>query len=264
MTVPDEEVFAFVDGELPPEAMARIEAAMSTDPQLALRIETQRALRRLLAGPHAGLSEPPPAADEMSNPDPKPASRLPPKAAEVIAFPGAKAKEKAGPKSKPPREPKAPKAAGAVHGRRPPSWVVMIAVLVVGMAIGRFAPPPPVIGGADDATRIAVGPLAHALNTADAGQVAGPVSLGESFRDGAGLYCRTFLAGGLDTVSGVACHEGAVWRVRAIIPAAPQNPAAVQAVVAAMRVGSSLSATDETQAKAAGWKASKGAAPRKD
>ena len=55
MTVPDEEVFAFVDGELPPEAMARIEAAMATDPQLALRVETQRALRRLLSGAHAGI-----------------------------------------------------------------------------------------------------------------------------------------------------------------------------------------------------------------
>jgi anti-sigma factor RsiW len=55
MTVPDEEVFAFVDGELPAEDMARIEAALATDPQLALRVETQRALRRLLSGAHAGV-----------------------------------------------------------------------------------------------------------------------------------------------------------------------------------------------------------------
>jgi anti-sigma factor RsiW len=90
MTVPDEEVFAFVDGELPPEAMARIEAAMATDPQLALRVETQRALRRLLSGAHAGAMRevtPPEIINATAAAKPPPTS----KPAEVIAFPGAKA-----------------------------------------------------------------------------------------------------------------------------------------------------------------------------
>ena len=261
MTVPDEEVFAFVDGELPPEAMARIEAAMATDPQLALRIETQRALRRLLSGPHAA-AEPSPKAPAAS----APAASEPPKVtaakvAEVIAFPGAKAKAKPKPK---PREPKTSRPPGAT-GPRPPAWVLMVGFLVAGMLTSRgVVPPPPILSGADDAARIAAGPLAHALNTAVAGQAAGPVSLGQSFRDATGVYCRTFLAVGRETVSGVACHEGPTWRVRAVIPGEPQNPAAVQAVVAAMMVGQPLDAAGEARAKASGWKASKGAAPRKD
>ncbi len=91
MTVPDEEVFAFVDGELPPEAMARIEAAMATDPQLALRVETQRSLRRLLSGAHGGgARQPEPRGPTAAAIEPPPPS----KPAEVIAFPGAKAKDK--------------------------------------------------------------------------------------------------------------------------------------------------------------------------
>jgi hypothetical protein len=271
MTVPDEEVFAFVDGELPPEAMARIEAAMVNDPQLALRVETQRALRRLLSGAHAGvMRDTPPeqlTAAVTGTAPKKPAA----KPAEVIAFPGPQAKAKAKPK---PREPKLAKPPGAA-GKGFPIWAAMAACLVGGLVIGRVAMPIiPTLSGADDPSQIAAGPLAQALNTQVSGRGAGPIRIGLSFKDQAGLYCRTFQASGRASVAGVACREPSAWRVRAISPASPasnaayrtagsETPPAVLAAVDAMIAGQPLDAAGETRAKAAGWKPARGgAAPR--
>lgn len=273
MTVPDEEVFAFVDGELPPEDMARIEAAMATDPQLALRVETQRALRRLLSGAHAGVMRetPPQALSAAIAAKPPPASRP----AEVIAFPGAKgkAKEKARP-----REPKLPKPPGAA-ARGVPAWIGLAACLVAGLVIGRMAAPPPVtLNGGDDPAPIAAGPLAQALNSQSAGQAAGPVQVKLSFKTASGVYCRAFQAAGRSPIAGVACRDPDAWRVRAVSPAGPgpagdyrmagsETPAAILAAVDAMIAGAPLDAAGETKARAAGWKPAPdaekgGAAPR--
>ena len=275
MTVPDEEVFAFVDGELPPEAMARIEAAMATDPQLALRVETQRQLRRLLAGAHAGVvrETPPeqPTGSSPGTPPQKPAPKPVSKPAEVIAFPGPQAKAKPKPK---PREPKLAKPPGA--GRKGfPIWAAMAACLVGGLVIGRVAMPIiPTLSGADDPSQIAAGPLAQALNTLSSGHGAGPISIGLSFKDQAGRYCRTFHARGRTPVAGVACREPSAWRVRAVSPANPDADAAyraggsetsraVQAAVDTMILGQPLDAAEEARAKASGWKPARvGAAPR--
>jgi hypothetical protein len=264
MTVPDEEVFAFVDGELPPEAMARIEAAMATDPQLTLRVETQRALRRLLSGAHASvLHRTPPealtaAVTGQAKPPPSPAA----KPAEVIAFPGAQAKKA---KTKP-REPKPPKPARGADQGGFPSWIAMAACLVAGLVVGRMAmPSPATLSGADEPAPIAAGPLAQALNTQVSGQGAGPVRIGLSFKDKAGLYCRTFQASGQAPVAGIACREPSAWRVRAVSPAAPassadyrtagsETPAAILANVDAMIAGQPLDAAGEAKARAAGWK----------
>jgi anti-sigma factor RsiW len=257
MTVPDEEVFAFVDGELPPEAMARIEAAMATDPQLALRVETQRALRRLLSGAHAGAlrGTPPEARGATVAAKPSP----PPKPAEVIAFPGSQAK-KAKEKAKP-REPKPPRPAGASGGGIP-AWVGLAACLIVGLAIGRLAAPPPVtLSGADDPAPIAAGPLAKALNTQPSGPAAqdlagGPVRIALSFKTASGVYCRAFQASGQapgrSPLAGVACREADAWRVKAIGPTG-----SAPAVVNAMIVGPPLDAAGEAKARADGWKPTK-------
>jgi anti-sigma factor RsiW len=272
MTVPDEEVFAFVDGELPPEAMARIEAAMVSDPQLALRVETQRALRRLLSGAHAGVvREPPPEAMSATV-----AAKPPPtsKPAEVIAFPGAKAKAKAKEKARP-REPKPPRPAAGTGGGLP-AWVGLAACLAVGLLVGRQAAPPPVtLSGADDPAPIAAGPLARALNVQASSpppldrNATGPVRITLSFRTASGIYCRAFQARGRSPLAGVACREADAWRVRAVSPAVggPEMPVAVGAVVDAMIAGPPLDAAGEAKARATGWKPvpgarKMGAAPR--
>jgi hypothetical protein len=262
MTVPDEEVFAFVDGELPPEAMARIEAAMVTDPQLTLRVETQRALRRLLSGAHAGALERPPqrlTAAVTGVETPKPASRP----AEVIAFPDPKAKARV---KTPSREPKVAKPPGGPRRGLSP-WIAMAACLVAGLFIGRVAIPAlPTLSGAEDAPPIATGPLAQALSKQGSGQGSGPIRIGLSFKDQAGLYCRTFQASGQTPVAGVACREPSAWRLRVVSSATPttktayrtagaETPAAVLTAVDAMIAGQPLDAAGEAQAKAKGWRA---------
>jgi hypothetical protein len=262
MTVPDEELFAFVDGELPPQAMARIEAAMATDPQLRLRVETQRALRRLLSGAHAGVMQQPPPARLTAAVAGLESSKSPAKPAEVIAFPGGKAKAKAKPKS---REAKLVKSSDPA-GRSPPAWIAMAACLVAGLVVGRMATPSaPTLSGADDPAPIAAGPLAQALNTQSSGQAAGSVRIGLSFKNQQGFYCRTFQASGRAPVAGVACREPSAWRVRGVSPADPaqaadyrtagsETPAAVLATVDAMIAGQPLDAAAEARARAAGWK----------
>jgi len=264
MTVPDEELFAFVDGKLPPEAMARITAAMQSDPQLALRVETQRALRRLLSGAHAGAPPRPPGRPPVSVAGAEPSKPAAARPAEVIAFPSAKDKAKAKDRS---REPKPAKA--AAKPRRPLSpWMAMAACLVAGLFIGRVAIPPlPVLSGAGDAPPIATGPLAQALNRQGSGQVSGPIHVGLSFRDKAGLYCRAFQASGQTPVAGIACREPTGWRLRLVSAAAPgataaaraagpeSSVAAVAAGVSAMIAGQPLDPAAEAQAKAKGWKA---------
>lgn len=267
MTVPDEEVFAFVDGELPPEDMARIEAAMATDPQLALRVETQRALRRLLSGAHAGVMRETPPEPLSAAVVARPPSA--PRPAEVIAFPGAKGKTRAKDKAKP-REPRLPRPAGPA-GRGVPAWIGLAACLVAGLVVGRLAAPPPVtLSGADDPAPIAAGPLAQALNTENSGQTTGPVRVKLSFKTASGVYCRAFQAAGRSPIAGVACRDPDAWRVRAVSPASPgpagdyrmagsETPAAILAAVDAMIAGPPLDAAGEAKARAAGWKPAPGA-----
>jgi anti-sigma factor RsiW len=251
MTIPDDEVFAFVDGQLPPEAMARIEAALANDPQLALRVETQRQLRRLLAGAPAGESGGGPKGG---------------KPAKVIAFPPPQPKAKAAPKAAPrtppktpPREPASVRSASSTPrpARRLPGWAPMALCLLAGLAIGRLAlPPPATISGASVAPAIATGPLAQALNTRPSG-APGAVRIGATFRTANGPYCRTFQA---PAGAGLACREGAVWRVRAIGPAGPTGaamPEAVRMTASAIGGGLPLDAASEARAIKARWAVAK-------
>lgn len=255
MTVSDEEVFAYVDGELPPETMAKITAAMSKDPALAARIQAQRDLRRLLSGAHAGvLREPvPPGLKATVTAGSKPA--------EVIAFPQPRPKEKIKDKAKV-QKPSAP-VAGRPAFRKPPAWAAMAACLVAGLAIGRLAlPSPPTADGRAAALPMAVGPLAQALEDGAAAQGQGPVRIGVTFKSQDGRWCRTFQG---QAQAGVACRAGGSWRVLASSPAgaaaggeyrqaASQTPAAVMAVVDGMIEGAPLDAAGEAQALKTNWR----------
>ncbi|MBI1682586.1 anti-sigma factor family protein [Caulobacter hibisci] len=257
MTVSDEEVFAYVDGELPPETMARITAAMTKDPALAARIQAQKDLRRLLSGAHAGVLR------EAIPPKLKAAATNGAKPAEVIAFPQPKPKEKAKDRIRV-QKPASPSTRPAFAVRKPPVWAAMAACLVAGLAVGRLAlPSPPTADGRAAELPTAVGPLAQALEDGTAaGAASGPVRVGVTFKSQAGRYCRTFQG---QTQAGVACRAEGSWRVLAVSPAATaaggqyrqagsETPAAVMAVVDDMIAGAPLDAAGEAQAVKAGWR----------
>jgi hypothetical protein len=91
---------------------------------------------------------------------------------------------------------------------------------------------------------------------------------GLSFRDKAGDYCRTFSLAGPAASSGLACHEGADWRIKALAQsaqvaansgnfrtAASEDSPAIRAAVEGSIDGEALDHAGEISAREAGWAA---------
>ncbi|HEY6963697.1 MAG TPA: hypothetical protein VI407_00655 [Erythrobacter sp.] len=57
MTVTEEMLAAYADGELDPAAVAEVEAAMAADPALARKVEAHRGLKAMLSAHYAPLAE---------------------------------------------------------------------------------------------------------------------------------------------------------------------------------------------------------------
>jgi hypothetical protein len=238
MSLTDERLIAYVDGELDGAARAEVEAAIAADPALAERVAAHRRLRLRLSDAYAGaLDEPiPPAWTQLTRSAPSPVIDL--------------ARERA---------------------RRRPApawtrWAAIAASLAAGLVIGRLAlpvAPPGLISGAG-ASMVARGPLDRALTdqlASDEGEA--PIRIGLSYRSNEGRYCRTFQArAGL---AGLACREGETWRVRMAVsqPPAPrteyrtagaETPAAVLSLVDETIAGEPLDAKAEAEARARHWR----------
>lgn len=242
MTVTDEELMAYVDGELDAgrrEAL-RQEIAASTD--LAQRVAEQQALRdRLNHAFDPTLDEPVPS--RLTNL----ASR-----ARVVDFGSA-----------------VPRRSSRIAWL---SGLALAAGIVLGVALGPVLlqlareRPEIVASGAEVA---AGGALADALSQRLASEQAAsdPIRLGVSFLAKNGEYCRTFISRRGDaTLAGMACRHGAEWRVDAlqsvtIVPgdadgyrqaATSLPPLVLQAAEAAM-TGDPLDAVGEADARDHHW-----------
>ncbi len=234
--IPDEELMAFVDDELPADARARIAALIAGDPKLAARVEAQRALtRRLNRHFDPVLAEPVPA------PFGRQGARRP--------------------------------AAGGPGPRRWhwQEWSAMAATLVLGILLGPFvlrtSQPLPFMSAGGRV--VAIGRLESALmqRTSGAAEAPDATAIGLTFRDAEGNYCRTF-AMNLGP-AGLACREWGEWVVEVLArnPRARQAaggdtyrqagtafPPAIRDAVEARRVGDALSADEEAAASARGWR----------
>lgn len=228
----DQIIVAYVDGELDPQWVAELEAAMEADPILADRVARHMDLRIAAGGAFgAVLDEPVPerllAAAGVEGP------------AKVVR----------------PRF-------GGVRGFGLPQWAAMAACLVAGVVAGRLlmdtGPVKPVDGGLE-----ARGELAAALD----GQLSadpGPIRVGLTFRDNVGAYCRTFQMDA-EALAGVACREQARWALRMTARsrakvvgdyrmAASAIPPAVLAYVDGAVAGAPLDRGQEVAARKAGWR----------
>ena len=233
MTIDDEMLMAYVDGELDELARARVEKAAAEDQSLQARLEQQRSLRATLAAHYA------PVADE---PVPERLRAL--LETNVVALPVPRAR---------------------------PSWHVMTALaasLVIGLALGRsLLTPAPGPVGIEDGQLMARGDLAAALD----GQLASdqpadaPTRIGISFAAADGRLCRTFEEAAL---SGVACKEETGWQLMMTATGAPSGGAdyrqagnASPAILAAaqdMMAGEPFDAAAERRARDSGWRRSGG------
>ena len=241
MSITDEQLMAYADGEADEALRKRIEAALERDPSLAARVEEHRQLRIQLQNAFD------PVLDE----------RAPDRLLAAINAPA--------------------KASASVteldHGRQQRKrvanwswreWGAMAASLVLGVWIGQA-----VLQTQDDVIvvrngeLIASGSLVQALDQKLSSE-AGALRIGMSFRSNEGEYCRTFVRGDERALAGIACRAAEDWRVRVLSEtqassteyalAASQLPPAVLSALDETIDGEPLSVEEERAARAEGWR----------
>lgn len=220
----EERLVAYVDGELGPGEAARFEVEIADNPALAKAVAAHRGMAARLSQTYD------PVLDE-----PVPAHM---------------------------------KALAAASDRSPPvnrlsAWAAIAASLLIGVALGRLAPPDPGPLVSKDGALVARGDLRQALDQGLASEP-GPIRIGLTFRAADGGYCRTFESP-TDQLAGLACRREDRWIATVTTVATPaatpeyhtaasaMSPAVLAAVDASI-VGAPLGAAAERQARDSGWK----------
>jgi len=242
MTVTDEELMAYVDGELDAARSESLRQEISASAELTRRVAGQQALRdRLRNAFDRTLEEPvPPRLTDLASHD---------RVIDLASF----------------------------ARRRPPrtvwlSGLALAAGIVLGIALGpalvKLAREQPDVI-ANGANVAAGGALADALSRRLASEqsASNPIRLGVSFVANSGEYCRTFVSQhGDDALAGMACRQGAEWRIDALqsVPiaagdsagyrqAATSLPPLVRQTAEASMAGDPLDARGEAAARDRQW-----------
>jgi hypothetical protein len=255
MTISDETLMAFVDGELDEPAQAAVESAIREEPEVAERVAQHRALRQRVQLAYAAeLSEPVPA-------------RL------IDAARGSAATHET--KIINFHDSRVANPSTARGARSPRRWWrpigSMAASLIIGLGLGyvMWQRAEPLRQGAGGAL-MAQGKLAQALS----GQLAADqsprasIQIGVSFLAKSGEYCRMFSLAGSAPSSGVACRHGQDWRIQALVqatggasgaseyrPAGSGLPPVLLQYVEQQIVGDALDRAAEQSALRKGWRA---------
>jgi hypothetical protein len=243
MTVSDEELMAYVDGELDAARSESLRQEIAANADLRRRVAEQQALRERLR--HAfdrTLEEPVPARlTELTV------------RARVVEL-------------------------GSSTRRRPTrvawlSGLALAAGIVLGIALGpalvKLAREQPDVI-ANGANVAAGGALADALSRRLASEpsASDPIRLGVSFVANSGEYCRTFISQhGDGALAGLACRQGAEWRIDALQSApivagdsagyrqaATSLPPLVRQAAEASMAGDALDARGEAAARDRQWR----------
>lgn len=225
MSITDETLMAYVDGELSESERLKVDSAVAADPALQERLEKHRRFRTRMGGAFAGVLDEPVPERLVEAATPSNVVRL------------------------------------ADRRRSPLPWMAMAASLAVGVIAGSSIPRfhQPAIGS----DMVAHGQLATALEKQLASNPGKDeaVRVGLTFRSADG-YCRTFTKAAL---AGLACREGDGWKVRLAVAqdagrhseyrtAASETPPAVLEAAQALMVGEPLDAKAEAAAQAKGWR----------
>lgn len=271
MSIPEETLMAYADGELEPAQRAEVEAAIAADPKLGARVEQHRALRRKLnAAFDPILMETVPhtlVASAHASPATTPGA-TPERAATVTDLRRVRAARAAEAREA------AASARRAETSRRPWTWVewsAMAASVAAGAVIAHLALKSPEVSriGTDGGQLLAQADLSEALSTqlANDQPTEAPVQIGLSFKNKSGDTCRTFTVKETHVLGGLACREGDEWRVEVLAnapagapgasgykPASGSMPAAVLSAIEQQIQGEPLDAAGEAAARAHGWK----------
>jgi NAD/NADP transhydrogenase alpha subunit len=204
MTISDETLMAYADGELDAAARAAVELAMREDPQIEKRVAAHRTLRRKVQAAYSA---------ELSESIPE---RLLTAARAATSTHGSKvvnllharaAMERSRSRARP--LPTQWRTAGTIA-----------ASVIAGVGLGFFMwghTESPLVRSAGGAL-VARGQLAKALSNQLAADQSrsSAVQIGVSFRAKSGDYCRTFALSGAVSPSGLACRHGEQWQVQAL------------------------------------------------
>jgi hypothetical protein len=252
MTVSDETLMAYADGEVDAATRAIIETAMREDPEVRRRIAEHRALREAMQGSFSAvLDEPVP-------------QRLIDAARGQTAAPAGNVVDLA----------RARRAAASQPLRGLRNWrpAAMAASLLVGVGLGYLAlhSANPLVKTSSSGELLAGAGLVQALsNQLSEDRSPGLVAItGLSFRAKTGDYCRTFSLAGTHSSSGLACREGDGWKIKVLAqsppaaanssnfrPAASADSPAVRAAVEESIDGEPLDRAGEIAARRQGWAA---------
>lgn len=227
----EEQIIAYVDGELWPIEALRFERAMEADPAIAAAVSRHRRLRAMIESHFA------PAAGE-----PVPARLAKLVDGDVVAFPQRQHRW------------------FGESGR----YAALAATLVAGLVLGQLLPhrgaaPLGERGGAV----VAQGVLARALDTQLGSEPqATAYHIGVSFRSADNRYCRTFSGA---AGAGLGCHDRSGWRIERFVAGRSSEPggtyrqaaspsAEILAAAQEMMAGAPLDAEQERGAQAQGWR----------
>jgi hypothetical protein len=251
MTISDETLMAYADGEADDATRASVETAMRDDPEIAGRVALHRAMRQTMQGAFAAVIE-----------EPVPERLI--AAARGQTIPATAATSGA--------VTDLARARNAAHRKiegRAARWqpAALAACLVLGLGVGYLTwhgSGTLIETNSDGLTAGAA--LAEALSTqlSDDRPAGSAAVTGLSFRTKSGGYCRTFSLSA-NAASGLACRDGARWKIDALVQSADDHgnanfrtaqsalPAPIRSAAEALMDGEPLDRTAEIAARQAGW-----------
>lgn len=252
MSVDEETLQAYIDGELSVGERSQVEALLAGDPALRERVaQLQRVQLGLQHAFGKVLDEPVPERLMRA------VRESPAGSATVSVLADRRERTNSHP------------IVGLTRWR---GGMALAASLAVGVVIGAavFRSPPGELLELRQGELLAQGGLQAALETqlASEQQSAAPIQIGITFRDQAGNYCRSFTIRLQHALGGMACREQpGRWSVEATAPmseadagadglrmAAGALPPSVLSVIESRRVGDSMDAESEKRAAAGGWR----------
>ena len=263
MTISDETLMAFSDGELSGEERAAVERAIQENPELEKRVARHRALRdRIKLAYSADLSEPVPdrllAAARRSG--------SPAASGKIVNLNDARAAAA--------RQAVRDDSRAAIdESSYKPGWrslggIAAGILLGLGVGYGLWQQGGPIGRNAEGAL-IATGSLNSALTAQLAAEQAtdARVRIGISFRDKSGEYCRSFALSGAAAPVGIACRHGAAWQIQTLMrgqagegdgqyrTAGTEMPPLLLQSIEAQIAGEPLDQAGEAAARRQGWQA---------
>jgi anti-sigma factor RsiW len=264
MTISDETLMAFSDGELSGEERAAVERAIRENPELEKRVARHRALRdRVTLAYSAQLSEPVP--ERLISAARRTATV--PVAGKVVNLNEARAAMQR-------QAARDDSRAANDESSYKPRWrslggIAAGILLGLGVGYGLWQQGDSPIARDSEGAWIASGPLKSALTAQLAAEQtpAAHVHIGISFKDKAGEFCRSFALSGPAAPAGVACHHGADWQIQSLMKgqagenggqyrtAGTEMPPLLLKSIEAQMAGEPLDQSAEAAARQQGWQA---------